>query len=115
MNVKPDFSIVTYHRNIVIKQDKISLKRYLCKFAFFPSSAILKTYAADVVRGRATSPRWGRSWKACSTATARRREALRWHLSVAILARTAHPFHRQVLGWAERVEAMVGAAEAAHA
>ena len=42
-------------------------------------------------------------------------EALSWHLSAAILARAAHPFYRQLPRWAERVEAMVGAAEAARA
>jgi hypothetical protein len=40
-------------------------------------------------------------------------EALDWHLAAAILVRASHPFHRLVSGWPERVEDMVGVAEAA--
>jgi hypothetical protein len=41
-------------------------------------------------------------------------DALGWYLAVAILTRAAHPFQRQVPAWAERTEAMLSAAEAAH-
>ena len=44
-----------------------------------------------------------------------RPEALDWYLAAAILARVAHPFHRQVPGWPERVDAMLRAAERARA
>ena len=37
---------------------------------------------------------------------------LDWHLTVAVLGRAAHPFQRQVPDWEERVEVMVGVAEA---
>jgi hypothetical protein len=40
-----------------------------------------------------------------------RPEALEWHLATAILTRAAHPFHRQVPAWRERMEAMVTTAE----
>ena len=40
-----------------------------------------------------------------------RPEALGWHLAAAILGRAAHPFHRQLPGWPDRVEAMLRAAE----
>ena len=40
-------------------------------------------------------------------------EALGWHLRAAILGRVAHPFHRQLPAWPDRVDAMLRAAEAA--
>jgi ATP-binding cassette, subfamily B, bacterial len=73
----------------------------------------LATYAADVVRGR------DRDLEAVHAVLAPlldgyggRPPGLEWHLSAAILERAAHPFHRQVARWPERVEAMVAAAEA---
>ena len=77
----------------------------------------LATYAADVVRGRdadldavaevldAAARRLRRAARRRSTGTCR----------AAILGRAAHPFHRQLPGWPERVEAMLRAAEAARA
>jgi ATP-binding cassette subfamily B protein len=72
----------------------------------------LATYAADVVRGR------GRDSEALAAVIppllagyGERPEAFDWHLAAAILARAAHPFQRQVPGWAERVEGTVAAAE----
>ena len=73
----------------------------------------LATFAADVVRGQ------GADLKGVYAVLdplldgyGRRPAGLDWHLSAAILGRAAHPFHRQVPGWPERVEAMVAAAEA---
>ena len=43
----------------------------------------------------------------CSSGYGARPDALDWHLAAAILGRAAHPFHRQVPGWPERIEAMV--------
>ncbi|HET6547626.1 MAG TPA: phosphotransferase [Solirubrobacter sp.] len=72
----------------------------------------LATYAADVVRGR------GDDREAVEAVLAplldgygERPNALDWHLSAAILTRAAHPFHRQVPAWRERMEAMVTTAE----
>ena len=76
----------------------------------------LATYAADVVRGRERDlAAVGAVLDGLLDGYGAPPEALGWHLSVAILGRAAHPFHRQVPGWAERVEAMVQAAEAARA
>jgi ABC-type multidrug transport system ATPase subunit len=76
----------------------------------------LATYAADVVRGREGDlATVGEVLAGLLDGYGAPPEALDWHLSVAILARAAHPFHRQVPGWAERVEAMVAAAEVARA
>jgi Phosphotransferase enzyme family len=41
-----------------------------------------------------------------------RPDGLDWHLAAAILVRASHPFHRALPAWEERVETMVGAAEA---
>ena len=72
----------------------------------------LATYAADVVRGRDGDLEAVHAvLERCSTGYGGRPEALDWHLAAAILGRAAHPFHRQVPGWPERVEAMVAAAE----
>jgi Ser/Thr protein kinase RdoA (MazF antagonist) len=77
-----------------------------------PPALDLATYAADVVRGR------GDDAEAIESVLApllegygARPEALDWHLSAAILTRAAHPFHRQVPAWRERMEAMVTTAE----
>lgn len=37
-------------------------------------------------------------------------EPLDWHLAAAILIRASHPFHKQLPGWPERMEHMVGLA-----
>ena len=74
----------------------------------------IATYAADVVRGRDRDLALVRDVvEAMLDGYGQRPEALDWHLSAAILGRAAHPFHRQVPHWPERVEAMVAAAEAA--
>jgi ATP-binding cassette subfamily B protein len=77
-----------------------------------PPALDLATYAADVARGR------GEDAEAIEAVLepllegyGSRPEALNWHLSAAILARAAHPFHRQVPAWRERMEAMVTTAE----
>jgi len=76
----------------------------------------IATYAADVVRGRESDlDAVGEVLEPLLDGYGRRPEALEWHLSAAILGRAAHPFHRQVPQWRERVEAMVTAAEAARA
>jgi Ser/Thr protein kinase RdoA (MazF antagonist) len=76
----------------------------------------LATYAADVVRGR------GGDLEAVEATLAAlldgygaRPDDLGWHLGAAILGRVAHPFHRQVPGWPNRVDLMLRAAEAARA
>jgi hypothetical protein len=76
----------------------------------------LATYAADVVRGRDTDlDAVGEVLDGLLDGYGARPEALAWHLSAAILARTAHPFHRQLPGWPDRVDAMLRAAEATRA
>jgi ATP-binding cassette, subfamily B, bacterial len=73
----------------------------------------LATYAADVVRGRdADLDAVHDVLEPLLAGYGSRPADLDWHLAVAILARAAHPFQRQVPGWEERVEAMVGVAEA---
>jgi hypothetical protein len=37
-------------------------------------------------------------------------EALDWHLAAAILIRASHPFHKQLPGWPQRMEHLVGLA-----
>jgi ATP-binding cassette subfamily B protein len=73
-------------------------------------------YAADVVRGRPTDAvAVGEVLERFAAGYGARPAALDWHLTAAILARAAHPFQRQLDGWPERVEAMLGAAEAIRA
>jgi hypothetical protein len=73
----------------------------------------LATYAADVVRGRETDlDAVGAVLDRLLAGYGARPEAVDWHLAVAILGRAAHPFHRQLPHWPERVEAMLRAAEA---
>jgi hypothetical protein len=72
-------------------------------------------YAADVVRGRdpASDEREvAEVLDAFLAGHGSRPEALDWHLAVAVLARTAHPFQRQVADWPERAEATLAVAEA---
>jgi hypothetical protein len=73
----------------------------------------LATYAADVVRGRASDA------DALAAVLDRlldgyggRPAALDWHVAAAVLGRAAHPFQRQVPGWPERTERMLEVAEA---
>jgi aminoglycoside phosphotransferase (APT) family kinase protein len=74
------------------------------------------TYAADVVRGRAADAvAVGEVLERFLAGFGERPAALDWYLAVAMLARVAHPFQRQLDGWPERVEAMLGAAEAIRA
>jgi Ser/Thr protein kinase RdoA (MazF antagonist) len=74
------------------------------------------TYAADVVRGRdGDLAEVGSVLEAFLTGYGPAPDALAWHLRVAILGRAAHPFHRQLPGWPDRVEAMLHAAERARA
>jgi len=81
-----------------------------------PRALDLAVYAADVVRGRTGDlDAVGQVLDGLLEGYGAPPEALGWHLSVAILARAAHPFHRQVPGWGERVEATVRAAEAVRA
>jgi Ser/Thr protein kinase RdoA (MazF antagonist) len=77
-----------------------------------PPALDLATSAADVVRGR------GEDAEAIEAVLepllegyGSRPQELNWHLSAAILTRAAHPFHRQVPAWRERMEAMVITAE----
>ena len=73
----------------------------------------LATYAADVVRGRPTDAESLQDvLEPLLAGYGTRPEALEWHLATAILTRAAHPFHRQVPGWRERMAAMVSTAEA---
>ena len=73
----------------------------------------LATFAADVARGRDDD---GAAIDAVLAALlagyGARPAALDWHLAAALLARSAHPFQRQVPGWPERTVAMLGAVEA---
>jgi hypothetical protein len=72
----------------------------------------LATYAADVVRGRdGDLVAVDEVLAGLLEGYGERPEGLRWHLSAAILGRVAHPFHRQVPAWADRVDAMLRAAE----
>jgi aminoglycoside phosphotransferase (APT) family kinase protein len=76
----------------------------------------LATYAADVVRGREGDLAGvGEVLEPLLDGYGGRPDGLGWHLSAAILGRAAHPFHRQVDGWPERVAAMVAAAETVRA
>jgi Phosphotransferase enzyme family len=78
-----------------------------------PPAVDIATYAADVVRGRSTDlDAVEEVLDGLLAGYGHRPPALGWHLSAAILGRAAHPFHRQVAQWPERVEAMVSAAEA---
>jgi ATP-binding cassette subfamily B protein len=73
----------------------------------------LATYAADVVRGRdADLDEVHAALEPLLAGYGARPDDLDWHLAAAILGRAAHPFHRQVRDWPQRVEAMVAAAEA---
>jgi hypothetical protein len=73
----------------------------------------LATYAADVVRGRdGDLDEVHAVLEPLLAGYGGRPGDLDWHLAAAILGRAAHPFHRQVRDWAQRVEAMVAAAEA---
>ncbi|HEX6025482.1 MAG TPA: phosphotransferase, partial [Solirubrobacter sp.] len=77
-----------------------------------PPALDLATYAADVVRGRGEdADAIGAVLEPLLDGYGSRPETLDWHLSAAILTRAAHPFHRQVPAWRERVEAMVITAE----
>ncbi len=72
----------------------------------------LATYAADVVRGRdGDLAAVAEVLDPLLDGYGGRPAALEWHLSAAILARTAHPFQRQLPDWPGRVEAMLAAAE----
>jgi ATP-binding cassette, subfamily B, bacterial len=74
------------------------------------------TYAADVVRGRDRDlDEVHAVLEPLLSGYGSRPADLDWHLAAAILGRAAHPFHRQVPGWRERVEAMVTAAEGVRA
>jgi aminoglycoside phosphotransferase (APT) family kinase protein len=78
-----------------------------------PPALDLATYAADVVRGRPTDAESLQDvLEPLLAGYGTRPEALEWHLATAILTRAAHPFHRQVPGWRERMAAMVSTAEA---
>jgi hypothetical protein len=73
----------------------------------------LATYAADVVRGRTGDLAGVEAvLEPLLDGYGGRPADLDWHLAAAILGRAAHPFHRQVPAWPERVEAMVATAEA---
>ena len=78
-----------------------------------PPALDLATYAADVVRGRPTDAESLQDvLEPLLAGYGTRPEGLEWHLAAAILTRAAHPFHRQLPGWRERMEAMVSTAEA---
>ena len=78
-----------------------------------PAALDLATYAADVVRGRADDrERVDAVLEPLLDGYGARPDALDWHLAAAVLARSAHPFQRQVPGWRGRVEASVAVAEA---
>ena len=65
----------------------------------------LATYAADVVRGRdGDLVAVDEVLEACSTGYGERPGGARLAPSAAILGRAAHPFHRQVPAWPDRVE-----------
>ena len=78
-----------------------------------PPALDLATYAADVVRGRPTDAESLQDvLEPLLAGYGTRPEGLEWHLAAAILTRAAHPFHRLLPGWRERMEAMVSTAEA---
>ena len=71
----------------------------------------LATYAADVVRGRDSDAEAVHAvLEPLLDGYGHRPQALDWHLGAAILGRAAHPFHRQLPDWPERVRLMVSAA-----
>jgi ATP-binding cassette subfamily B protein len=77
-----------------------------------PPAFDLATYAADVVRGRPSDKESLEGvLEPLLAGYGARPDALEWHLAAAVLTRAAHPFHRQVEGWRERMEAMVSIAE----
>jgi Ser/Thr protein kinase RdoA (MazF antagonist) len=72
----------------------------------------LATYAADVVRGRdGDLDAVAAVLDALLSGYGKPPADLGWHLRAAILGRVAHPFHRQLPAWPDRVEAMLYAAE----
>ena len=76
----------------------------------------LATYAADVVRGRdGDLEAVEATLAALLDGYGGRPDDLGWHLGAAILGRVAHPFHRQVPDWPDRVDLMLRAAETARA
>jgi ABC-type multidrug transport system fused ATPase/permease subunit len=76
----------------------------------------LATYAADVVRGRdGDLDAVAEVLDALLGGYGTKPANLQWHRPAAILGRAAHPFHRQLPAWPERVEAMLRAAEEARA
>ena len=66
----------------------------------------LATYAADVVRGRdGDLDAVAAVLDALLDGYGDRPQDLGWHLRAAILGRVAHPFHRQLPAWPDRVDA----------
>jgi Ser/Thr protein kinase RdoA (MazF antagonist) len=97
---------------ILVGRDRLAIIDFdsLC---LAPPALDLATFAADVVRGRPTDAESLQDvLEPLLAGYGTRPEALEWHLAAAILTRAAHPFHRQVPGWRERMEAMVSTAEA---
>ena len=96
---------------ILVGEDRLAVIDFdsLC---LAPPAFDLATYAADVVRGRPTDrTSLEHVLEPLLAGYGTRPDALEWHLAVAVLTRAAHPFHRQVPGWRERMEAMVSIAE----
>jgi hypothetical protein len=77
-----------------------------------PAALDLATYAADVARGRPGDVAHIEAVLApLLEGYGRYPEHLDWYLRSAILCRATHPFRTQARNWAERVTAMVAAAE----
>jgi ATP-binding cassette, subfamily B, bacterial len=103
-----------FHVDQLLERDGDLLVIDFDQMCLAPRALDLATYIADVVRGRPDD--------ADAIAAVRqplldgygaRPAGFDWHLAAAILERAAHPFHRQVPGWPERVEATIAAAEGA--
>jgi hypothetical protein len=101
-----------FHVDQLLEQDGELLAIDFDQMCLAPAALDLATYAADVVRGRASDG------EAIATVVeplldgyGEQPEWFDWHLAAAILGRAAHPFQRQVPGWPERTEATVAAAE----
>jgi Ser/Thr protein kinase RdoA (MazF antagonist) len=101
-----------FHADQILVGDRLAVIDFdsLC---LAPPALDLATYAADVVRGRPTDAESLRDvLEPLLAGYGTRPEGLEWHLAAAILTRAAHPFHRQVPGWRERMAAMISTAEA---
>jgi Ser/Thr protein kinase RdoA (MazF antagonist) len=72
-----------------------------------PPALDVATYAAKVAHGRPDDASPDTALAAVVEGYGARPEALDWYLAAAILARSTHPFRRQVPDWPERIDGLV--------